>query len=70
MPVASAASESDELQAVMFGPRLEPANLDLRYGKIGIVAVAAAVRYAGTVDRQDQSVRLAQIDQRFIEMTP
>jgi hypothetical protein len=45
----------------------EPANLDRRYGKIGIPAVAAALRYY-TVHRQPRSPAADRIEERFIEL--
>ena len=48
-------------------PRHQQTNLDRRYGKIGILAVAAAARYAGTGKKPAGAPRAAQIDQRFIE---
>jgi hypothetical protein len=70
MTIAGAASESDAPQAVKSGPPREPASLHLRYGKIGISAVAAAARYAGMGKNGDRAVRMVQIDQRFIELAP
>ena len=46
----------------------EPTNLDRRYGEIGIVAVAAAVHYAGVGKKPADAPAAPQIDQRFIEV--
>lgn len=48
-------------------PRHQQSSLDRRYGKIGILAVAAAARYAGTGKKPAGAPRASQIDQRFIE---
>ena len=47
----------------------EQTNLDVRYGEIGILAVAAAVRYAGirTNPAYAPAVVSTRIDQRFAE---
>jgi hypothetical protein len=63
---AKTASESREAHSEQPDQRREPTNLDHRYGAIGIVAVAAAARYAG--DRNKPARASAQIDQRFIEL--
>lgn len=46
----------------------ESTNLDRRYGKIGIVSVAAAARYA-TPHRKPADIAPARIDPRFFEQT-
>jgi hypothetical protein len=74
MTVVNAVSKSQELQQEpqqepppeQPGPRREQTSLDHRYGKIGILAVAAAARYAGK--KPASAPRTAQIDQRFIEL--
>jgi hypothetical protein len=48
--------------------RREQTNLDTRYGEIGILAVAAAMRYAGARKNPAYApVVPARIDQRFAE---
>jgi hypothetical protein len=56
------------------GPQARPprtgqgsADLDVRYGEIGIVAVAAALRYSGVGKRRADAPATRPIDQRFIE---
>ena len=49
--------------------RPEPANLDRRYGKIGIPAVAAALQFWSGAKKQANSPAVARIDERFIELT-
>ena len=72
MTIVNAVSKSQELrqepQPEQPGPRREQTSLDHRYGKIGILAVAAAARYAGTGRKPAGAPRAAQIDQRFIEL--
>ncbi|MBM3527099.1 MAG: hypothetical protein FJX62_03330 [Alphaproteobacteria bacterium] len=46
----------------------ESTNLDRRYGKIGIVSVAAAARYT-TTPRKPADIVPARIDPRFVEQT-
>ena len=48
--------------------RREPATLDDRYGAIGILAVAAALPYAGARKSPAQAPEVVRIDQRFIEL--
>jgi hypothetical protein len=44
-------------------------NLEIRYGKIGISAVAAALRYSGVAKSPAQApVAASQIDERFEEL--
>ena len=43
------------------------ADLDRRYGAIGIDAVAAAARYAGSAKTPAHMLPSSQIDPRFIE---
>jgi hypothetical protein len=45
----------------------EPASLDRRYGKIGIPAVAAALRYTANQTPRP-SAGAARIEDRFIEL--
>lgn len=45
----------------------EPTRLDARYGEIGILAVAAALPYAGGKPQARPETGL-RIDQRFIEV--
>ena len=47
--------------------RCEQTNLDHRYGKIGILAVAAAVRYAGAGKNPAYAPVVPRIDQRLAE---
>jgi len=76
MTVVNSVSESQELQQEpqqepqpeQPDPRHDKTNLDCRYGKIGILAVAAAARYAGAGKKPAGAPRAAQIDQRFIEL--
>lgn len=42
-------------------------NLDCRYGKIGISAVAAALRYASNARNPAYVPAAARIDERFLE---
>jgi len=42
-------------------------NLSYRYGSIGIEAVAAAVRYAGSPKNPAYAPTAQRIDQRFLE---
>jgi hypothetical protein len=65
MPVKTA-SDSREAHFEQPDQRRESTNLDRRYGAIGIVAVAAAARYAGNGNKPARAS--AQIDQRFIEL--
>jgi hypothetical protein len=62
MSLVNAAARAKELQP-------ESTDLDLRYGKIGILAVAAAVRYTGA-GQKPAAATLTAIDQRFIELAP
>jgi hypothetical protein len=76
MTVVNAVSKSQEPQQARQqapqleqpGPRREQTSLDHRYGKIGILAVAAAARYAGAGKKPAGAPRAAQIEQRFIEL--
>jgi hypothetical protein len=72
MTIANAASKSQgpqqRQQPEEQSPRRESTSLDHRYGKIGIVAVAAAARYTGTGKTPAGAPPAAQIDQRFIEL--
>ena len=43
-------------------------SLDRRYGAIGILAVAAALRYAGTTKNAADAPVAPRIDLRFVEM--
>ena len=70
MTVVNAVSESQKPQPDQPDPRHDKTNLDRRYGKIGILAVAAAARYAGAGKKPAGAARSAQIDQRFIELAP
>jgi hypothetical protein len=45
----------------------EHTNLDRRYGEIGILAVAAAVRYQGGKDPASAPVA-AEVEDRFVEV--
>lgn len=45
----------------------EHTNLDHRYGEIGILAVAAAVRYAGVRKNPAYAPVATRVDQRFTE---
>ena len=47
--------------------RREQTNLDGRYGEIGILAVAAAVRYAGAAKNPAYAPVVPRVDQRFAE---
>lgn len=47
----------------------EETNLDYRYGEIGILAVAAAMRYAGDGKNPADAPVAPRIDQRFIEFS-
>jgi hypothetical protein len=49
------------------GGNSEPASLDHRYGKIGIPAVAAALRYASTRPPRPSATGV-RIEDRFIEL--
>jgi hypothetical protein len=49
-------------------PRPEPANLDSRYGKIGIPAVAAALQYWTAAKKAANAPLTARIEERFIEL--
>jgi len=46
----------------------EPANLERRYGKIGIPAVAAALQYWTTAKKPAHATTAARIEERFIEL--
>ena len=46
----------------------ELTSLDRRYGAIGILAVAAALRYAGTTKNAADAPVALRIDLRFVEM--
>ena len=46
----------------------EPANLDRRYGKIGIPAVAAALKYCTAGKKRSTSPSVSRIEERFIEL--
>lgn len=59
---------SQEPQPMQSAPRRVGVDLDARYGEIGIVAVAAAVRYARARQTADPAPAASQIDQRFIEL--
>jgi hypothetical protein len=47
--------------------RSEPTNLSFRYGTIGIEAVAAAVRYAGSRKNPAYAPVAHRTDKRFLE---
>ena len=47
--------------------RREQTNLDCRYREIGILAVAAAVRYAGNGKNPAYAPVVQQLDERFSE---
>jgi hypothetical protein len=47
--------------------RREQTNLDRRYGEIGILAVAAAIRYTGTRKNPAYAPVAHRIDLRFVE---
>jgi hypothetical protein len=49
--------------------RPESANLDRRYGKIGIPAVVAALQFRTTAKKPANTPADARIDERFIELT-
>jgi hypothetical protein len=49
-------------------PRLDANNLTGRYGKIGIPAVAAALRYADAAKNPAYAPVAPQVDSRRIEM--
>ena len=59
-------SEASQERVRSEGPR-EQTNLDYRYGEIGILAVAAAVRYAGDGKSPADAPAAPRIDQRFVE---
>ena len=46
----------------------ERANLDHRYGKIGIPAVAAALKYCTAGKKRSTSPAVFRIEERFIEI--
>lgn len=48
--------------------RPEPANLDRRYGKIGIGAVVAALQYWTAAKKPASASTVVRIDERFIEL--
>jgi len=48
-------------------PDTAPLELDARYGKIGISAVAAAIRYQGEARNPAYAPAVAQTDERFLE---
>jgi hypothetical protein len=48
--------------------RSEPPNLDRRYGKIGIAAVAAAVQFWSAAKKPTLGQKNVRIDDRFIEL--
>ena len=48
-------------------PTQETANLDRRYGRIGIEAVAAALQFCST-SRSHAAPKAARIEDRFIEV--
>ena len=50
------------------GRYLERANLDRRYGKIGIPAVAAALKYCTAGKKRSTSPAVSRIEERFIEL--
>jgi len=50
------------------GRHPEPANLDHRYGKIGIPAVAAALKYCTAGKKRSPSPAVSRIEERFIEL--
>ena len=47
--------------------RPEPTNLTRRYGKIGIGALAAVLRYATSAKKPAAAQAAARVDERFIE---
>jgi hypothetical protein len=47
--------------------RCEQTNLEVRYGEIGISAVAAAVRYADVTKKPADALAAPRVDQRFVE---
>jgi hypothetical protein len=47
----------------------ESTNLDGRYGKIGIMSVAAAARYAPGRRKPAEAAAPTRIDPRFVEQT-
>ena len=48
--------------------RPELTNLDRRYGKIGIPAVAAALQYCTAGKKRSTSRAVSRIEERFIEL--
>lgn len=57
----------DQNQDRRKSPVQETPNLDRRYGRIGIEAVAAALRYSGTTGNA-VAQKSARIEDRFIEI--
>jgi hypothetical protein len=50
--------------------RREPQNLEVRYGKIGISAVAAAMRYQGEATTPEETSTERQPDRWLKDMVP
>ena len=50
--------------------RREAQNLEVRYGKIGISAVAAAMRYQGDAGDRARVISVRQADRWLREMVP
>jgi len=67
MTVLTGSAKSQQTHPVQSElPNPQNTDLDRRYGAIGIAAVAAAARYAGTGKTAAQTS--LQIDQRFVEL--
>jgi hypothetical protein len=56
---------SQDSQSTEADRRREQTNLDCRYGKIGIMSVAAAMRYAGAGKNPAYAPTAHRVDHRF-----
>ena len=68
MPKTAGALPGQDERQTTSAPRRETHNLTVRYGKIGIPAVAAALRYCGTGKNPADAPVVIHVDHRRVEI--